>query len=247
MNEAVAVHSQTRAWLKQSVLEAHISEYCTYLNRQGYALNTRRVYVCSVAHFANWIRGERVAAAAALDEGVVERFIRAHLPHCDCPYPVRRSVHEIRTALKHLLLALRAGGVIAGPHTIQNRLEAELVVFGEYMERSCGLALSTRSQRVRILRSFLSGCFGSGVIAAQRIKPKDLRQFVLRGQEQRSAGTMQVMGGALRCYLRFRAVSGDHVQHLTESVPRVAHWRLSNCQRCSQKARFSSSWILSGN
>lgn len=226
MAEKVAVSSQTHAWLRLSALKAHVSEYFAYLDRQGYAPGTKRVYVCSVAHFARWISSEQIGLAA-LDELVVERFVGGHLPHCDCPYPVRRCVHEIRTALRHLFAVLRASGAIAQLRKKQSQIEAELVLFDGYMERTCGLAFNTRSQRVRIVRSFLVGQFGSGPIAAMRIKPADLRRFVLGGQQQRSAGTMQVIGGALRCYLRFRAISGDRVQHLMESVPTVANWRLA--------------------
>jgi integrase/recombinase XerD len=95
------------------------------------------------------------------------------------------------------------------------------------MKGTCGLARNTRSQRVRILRSFLAQRFESGPIVAQQIKPADLRQFVLRGNEPRKAGTLQVIAGALRCYLRFRAMRGDRVHHLMESLPSVAHWRLA--------------------
>jgi integrase/recombinase XerD len=95
------------------------------------------------------------------------------------------------------------------------------------MKGTCGLARNTRSQRVRILRSFLAQRFESGPIVAQQIKPADLRQFILRGNEPRKAGTLQVIAGALRCCLRFRAMRGDRVHHLMESLPSVAHWRLA--------------------
>lgn len=225
MTESVAVPPQTRASLKLSILEKHLSEYCAYLDRHGYAHNTKRVYVCAVAHFARWIDCKRTKLAA-LDEHTVARFIREHLPHCDCPYPVRRCIHEIRAALRHLIAVLRASSAIAEPRDNQSATDAELALFDEYMKRICGLARNTRSQRVRILRSFLAQRFGSGPIVAQQIQPADLRQFVLRGNP-RSAGTLQVIGGALRCYLRFRAMGGDRVHHLMESLPSVAHWRLA--------------------
>ena len=38
---------------------------------------------------------------------------------------------------------------------------------------------------------------------------------------------MQVMSGALRCYLRFRALAGDDIRGLQDAVPNAAHWRLA--------------------
>ena len=42
----------TRAWLRQSALEAHATEYWAYLGSRRYAASTRRVYLVCVAHFA---------------------------------------------------------------------------------------------------------------------------------------------------------------------------------------------------
>jgi integrase/recombinase XerD len=226
MTETVTVHPQTHAWLRLSALQAHVPEYCAYLNRQGYARNTKRVYLCSVAHFSRWVSSERIRVAT-VDEHVIERFICGHLTGCACPYPARRSTHEIRAALKHLLIVLRMSGAIPERRQAQNRIEAELLLFREYMMSTCGLAFNTCSQRVRIVRRFLIQRFGSGSIVAKRITPEDLRDFVLGESEPRSAGSLGVMAGALRCYFRFRAMSGDRVQHLIESAPRVAHWRLA--------------------
>lgn len=110
--------------------------------------NIKRLYLCAVAHFARWIDHKR-AELAALDEHTVARFICEHLPHCECPYPVRRCTHEIRAALRHLIAVLRASGAIAEPRS-QSGTDAELALFDEYMNRTCALARNTRSQRVRI-------------------------------------------------------------------------------------------------
>jgi len=226
MNGSVALHPQPRAWLKLSILEAYVPEYYAYLDRQGYAHNTKRVYLCAVAHFARWIAPKRTELAA-VDEHTVAYFIHDHLPHCDCPYPVRRCVHEIRTAMRHLLAVLRASGAIPQPRTNQHPIAVELALFHEHMKSTCGLARNTCYQRVNILRRFLAQQFAAGPIVTGRIKPRDIRQFVSQGKDQRSPGTIRVIGGALRCYLRFRAIDGDRVSHLLESVPSAANWRLA--------------------
>ena len=49
-----------RAWLRQSALEAHATEYWAYLGSRRYAASTRRVYLVCVAHFALWLRYKRL-------------------------------------------------------------------------------------------------------------------------------------------------------------------------------------------
>ena len=97
------------------------------------------------------------------------------------------------------------------------------------MDKVCGLAAKTRRQRVLLLSRFLSGQFGSGPIVAPAITASDLRQFVLgpKSAAPRGAGLARVMGGALRCYLQFRALSGDRVQLLRATIPRPANRRLT--------------------
>ncbi len=225
MIEKIVVHSQVRSWLRCSVLEPHVSGYITYLRAQRYTERTQRGYVYGIAHFAHWLSAQRVSLSS-LDEEAIRAFLEDHLPSCGCPYPVRRSIHENRTALRHLLEALRASGAIDPRPASQDATSLELAHFEHYMEHVCGLAANTRRQRVCILRRLFSkqGGFGPGEAP---FSPARIRGFVLNRQEKHSAGTVRVVGGALRCYLRFRALDGDDVRGLLDAVPSAAHWRLA--------------------
>jgi site-specific recombinase XerD len=226
MDEVNIVPRQTRSWLMDSVLGPYVPDYCSYLSARRYAVHTTHIYVYCVAHFAHWLTTEQLGLDR-IDEQAAQRFLVDHLPGCDCPTPVRRVPHEIRAALSHLFEVLRARGVIATCPGNANHVESELAGFDRYMDQVGGLAASTRAGRVNILRHFLIGRFGSGPIVASDITPTELRQFVLRRDEPRSAGAVAVIGGALRCYLRFRALSGDQLGTLPGSIPNAAHWRLA--------------------
>ena len=226
MDNDVVVHPQARAWLEHSVLQPYVAELCARLQRGRYAAVTKHNYLYCIAHFANWITKRRLKLAL-VDERAIARFVAEHLPHCDCPDPVRRSRHETRTALTHLLQSLRASGAIPENNTGRDPIHAELVGFDRYMEQVRGLAPNTRQQRVRIVQRFLVERFGSGSIVFAGIRPADIRGFVLGQQAAYSTGTIHVIGGAIRCYLRFRSVSGNSVQQLLDAVPSIAHWRLA--------------------
>lgn len=111
------------------------------------------------------------------------------------------------------------------PH---GQIEAELERFDQYMRQARGLADNTRQQRIVIVRRLLSSQFGSRAVVPARLNPAGLRRFIMDHTERWSAGSMHVIAGALRGYLRFRASEGDRVQALLAAVPSVAHWRLAS-------------------
>jgi integrase/recombinase XerD len=227
MTGDINLQAQTRAWLSHSVLHPYVPGYASHLERGRYAPNTRRVYLCCVAHFARWLTQNEVALDA-IDESAVTRFVSGHLPHCDCPYPVRRGVHDIEAGLRQLLQMLRGDGTLPPRAVPAGHIVAELARFDAFMRDAGGLAAATREQRRRILGQFLTEAFDTGPIVIASIEPTAIRRFVLPGKASRSAGTIRVMGGAIGCYLRFRALDGDHIDGLRAAIPRAAHWRLAS-------------------
>ncbi len=103
----------------------------------------------------------------------------------------------------------------------------ELAAFDRYMDTVRGLAATTRRQRVQIVGRFLTARFPADPIVLADITAANLGRFVLGDGERRSAGTIGVMAGALRCYLRFRGLAGDPIGALAEGIPVAAHWRLA--------------------
>jgi integrase/recombinase XerD len=226
MAEEIIIQVQQRAWLQHSVLRDYVTAYSDHLHRGRYAPNTRRVYLCCVAHFARWLTTKH-HSLSAVSEAAVRRFVAEHLPRCDCPYPVRRIPHEVRAALAQLLDVLRAAGAIASDAAPETDLTRELACFEAHMRDAGGLALNTRQQRCGIVARFLAGLFQAGPILIPAITPTAIRQFVLGNGAEWSAGTIRVAGGAIGGYLRFRALAGDRVTELLAAIPRAAHWRLA--------------------
>jgi len=217
------LQTNTRAWLAESPINEHVSEYCSYLHGHRYAEYTRRVYVCCVAHFARWMRNRRVN----LRRSTIERFLSNHLPRCGCPNPVRKGVHDHRAALRHFLKVLEENGAITGRQRPPSSVDREVAAFDQYMEQTRGFARNTRVQRAQIVRRFLTDKFGQRQIVVAHLRTADIRQFVLRRMSCWSTGSKQVIAGALRCYLRFRALFGDQVSALIAAIPKVANWRLA--------------------
>lgn len=225
-NEAV-IPAQVRAWLEDSVLRPYISGFSSDLEHKRYAVETRCHYLSCVGHFAAWITQQRLRLQE-VDEQSIARFVAEHLPHCDCPPPVRRSRNEIKASLAHLLYALRASGVVAKERIAPDPLQAELDRFDHYMEEVKGLARNTRRYRVGVVRRFLTRRVAARSIVLARIRPRDIHRFVLGEQTTYTQGTIKLLCGIIRNYFQFRAFTGDSVQRLLDVIPNVARWRLAS-------------------
>jgi integrase len=107
---------------------------------------------------------------------------------------------------------------------VPDAIELELATFDAKMRDVWGLTQGTREHRRRIIRRLLREQLHARPIELGAISPNTVRTFVL-GDANRSTSTIRVMAGAVRCYLRYRALVGDDVAHLLKAVPRPAFWR----------------------
>ena len=90
-----------------------------------------------------------------IDEALVARFVKHHLPQCHCAGLARRTRKDVRAALGHLLIVLRANGVIAERLQPNTPVDQELQRFDEYMRHVRGLAPNTRGLYLRIVHHLL--------------------------------------------------------------------------------------------
>lgn len=179
-----------QAWLSSSILSAYQDRYVARLQEDRYAHNVIRVYLASVAHFARWIDEQHIGLSS-LCTAVLDRFLNDHLPICSCRQPVRRTRHELRTAIRHLLRLLETERAIR-PIDEQDALSRDLARFDAYMRDVAGLAETTRRQRGLIVGRFLAQTFGSDDIDVMKIDTVTMRRFVLGEGRDWGAGAVHV-------------------------------------------------------
>ena len=153
----------------------------TYLSDCGYAPETIRSHLASVAHFDRWLERQRLSVDR-IDESLVQQFL-GHLPECACFWPAPRTHATPCAALGILLTVLRNAGVIPRPVPAAVSacpVEAELDRFDAYLDRARGLASKTRRGYLRTVRYLLLECFGTADVVIARITPDDVRQFLAR-------------------------------------------------------------------
>ena len=54
------------------------------LRRLGYCAGTRRMYGQMVVHFGHVLAGSERVAAEQINEAVIQKFLREHVPMCRC-------------------------------------------------------------------------------------------------------------------------------------------------------------------
>jgi integrase len=225
MDLLASIHPLPSSWLCNSDFAPFIPAYCRELVGQRYADETVRQYLYGVAHFAHWAREHRLAVGD-LANNHIQRFLDQHLPRCICPRPVHKSRHQLRAALRHLVVSLKHAGVLIECHA-PDAVQDELHRFDTHMRDSRGLAVRTRIQRLQILRPFLEQTCRSHPGEPTLPVAEDLRQFIKHKLLLWSPASAHVLASTLRSYLRFRAVDGEPVEHLLPVIASPANWRLA--------------------
>jgi site-specific recombinase XerD len=228
MNSTRQLHSRPTDWLHEGQLAPYVDAFTHYLFERRYAPHTIDTYLSCIAHFARWMSQCRLDAYC-IDEDVVQRFLKNHLPQCACTRPVHRTRNNLRAALRHLLVVLRAEAVITEPIGGTTPIDEELRRFDDHMNHVRGLAPATRSMYLCTVRRLLLEQFGSRPVVLSAIIPDDVRRFVAGQCELYSTpGSAGSLASALRGYFRFRTTCGDQVHALIGVVSYPANWQLAS-------------------
>ena len=142
MDFVASLHPTPQAWLRDSALAPHVDAYGAYLRQGRYATNTTRGYLNCVAHFAHWIT-QSLLPVDLIDEKAVRQFLDEHLPSCNCHGPVMRVYGDLRAALGHLLIVLRAHGAISMIAKPTGHIADELRRYDDHMGHARGLRYLT--------------------------------------------------------------------------------------------------------
>jgi integrase len=226
--------------LRGSRLGGAFDELVAYLVERGHPPSTIQPYVQAVEHFDGWLRRTR-RTIAEVDNALVDDFLYRHLPRCQCPPPCSTSVHQLRTALRHLLFVLqRAGHMLPSERVELPATEEILQEFSRHLRDARGLADATRASSVRFAREFLAEQFGHGRIDFARIKPTAVVAFFCARGGCWSPGSMQVAATSLRRFFRYLQMVGHTDDRLAHAVPKIAAWRLASVPRVLTDAQVSA-------
>ena len=144
-------HNQSAVWLLESQLAPYVDALKHYFTQGGYASSTVATYIACIAHFAYWMTQCGIDIHR-ICEGVVRQFLNDHLPGCDCARQVCCARTNLRAALRHLLIVLRANDVIADPSVGTTPVDEELRCFDNHMNHARGVG-SQNAQSFSLYRT----------------------------------------------------------------------------------------------
>ena len=236
-----------RTWLTDGPLGPIVPTYINYLRGQRYAEGTLRAYLKSLAHFGFWARAEGLGLAS-IDESLINKFIQAHLPSCNCPAPRASYVYSARTSLRKLVFVLQQEGFCPSESKNSTPVSRELMQFRQYLSDTCGYAETTIIYRLKHISDFLDGHFDSDPVDIPHITPADIEKCMADYAKRWRPASLRVIRSSLRSYLRFRAMQGDQTQSLIATLPKLADWSQAALPKAlneSELDRFEHAFDLS--
>jgi len=124
---------------------------------------------------------------------------------------------------------------------IRNRLtvEAVLVAFDEYLDRTRGVCAEVRHNYAGFVRAFMEPLFGDGLVDLEVVRTRDVVDFVVGSTRRYRPATVQLVATSLRSFFRFARVSGLRADRLEDAVPTVPR-RRGNLPRHLDTTRFAA-------
>ena len=216
----------TREWLIESPFTSTAQAMALDMELNGYTCKTICSYVSGVAHFAHWCETKDIQVGD-IDADYIEQFLYKHLPQCACAPHCRKSLKEVRAALKQWMFSARRIGVCP-PMTkcFPKHIQSELHRFASHLNDVKGLQETTIATRKKFVALFLEVYFGKRQsIELNKLTPHDIHSYVSAQTKGWKPSSIKVMCVSLRSYLRFSAISGNSANTLIAALPTTASWR----------------------
>jgi site-specific recombinase XerD len=211
--------------LRSSLLGAHLDEFCSALVDLGHPALTIRHKLWVVSGLARWMAKQHLAIID-LDEQRVDEFL---------DHRRRRSLGHrgFRTTALLLLRQLRSAGVAPTPEPAvdSSPLAGLLTRYETYLRHERALAECTISEYLTFAREFIVERLDGRTARVDRLQPGDVRDFLLVHVRRMAPKRAQLMGTALRSFLRYLFLRGELRSDLALAVPTVRQWRLSSVPR----------------
>ncbi len=212
-------------------IAAYIDGFAGYLSTQGYATQTARLKIGLVADLSTWL-GRRHLDIEDLEEERITEFLKPR----NGQLALRRGD---RRTLTQLLSHLRSTGEIPTPTAALSSRPLDRMTrdYAHFLVDQRGLSQATVVNYVPIARRFLETRFGVGKLSLNKLRVRDVTDFIVQGSSTDSPKRVQLNASALRSFLGFLTQKGKTTANLAASVPTVANWRLAKLPQFLEPAQ----------
>ena len=224
--------------LKNNPISLHLESFTGYLLVRGHKVSTVQAYVLAVEHFGRW-HGPRLSRSHSQMLSKINTFFGSHFVQCKCQMPVARSLIEARAALFHFVKILSKDSMLVRDNAKRGVTDTLIEEFQSHLRNNGGLAESTCRQRGRIAKEFILAQFKNRACRWSTVKPQDILHFVSKYGAKCRPGTVHVVAGSLRSFLKFLQLNGHCRQNLVNAVPRITLWSLSQIPKTMTDEQIS--------
>jgi site-specific recombinase XerD len=216
----IFVRSSVIARLRGGPLGPYLDDFATFLQQEGYARSHIQRSLRAGELFARWLHGQD-APLSTLDDAALQRYVSGLRRD--------RSGHLPKAAqgLGHLVRFLQRHGVVRPPRAMLpiSPREQWLAEYDAHLTQVAGLALSTRQGYGRLVRRFLTACFGAEVPNWSSLTASMITTFVTHEATQRQGAGRKLPSVAVRSFLRFLVSRGAIRAGLEAAALAPPQWR----------------------
>jgi site-specific recombinase XerD len=208
-------------------LSPYFDGFSALLRREGYTPRAARQKCVLVPHLSRWLEDFGLDLEM-LDEEQLGRFLLERRHHGKPRGGEIRTAHQFLGYLRDLGCTPPWSCKVAS-----TPLGSLLENFGKFLNEERGLAPTTLTNYLPVVRCFLTGRLGNGPLDCGQLRASDIHRFILEcppGSRARLRVTV------LRSFLRYLQQRGVIATDLAAAVPGAAHWKLSNLPKALPSA-----------
>ena len=220
MLEHIFVRPSVIARLRGGPLGPYVDDLATSLHQEGYAPSHIQRSLRAGEQFAQWLHGQG-DPLSEMDDAVLQRYVSGLTTY--------RSGHLPKAAqgLGHLVRFLQRQGVVRPRQAMLPipPLEQWLAEYDAHLAQVAGLALSTRQGYGRLVRRFITTCFGAEPPDWPSLTAAMITTFVTQEATRRQGAGRKLPAVAVRSFLRFLVFRGAIRPGLEAAALAPPQWR----------------------
>jgi integrase/recombinase XerD len=217
MIEHFFVQTPVVARLRGGPLGPYLDDLATTLHQQGYAPSSIQLCLRTGDLFGRWLQGQG-HDVTKIDEAVIQRYVTGLERY--------RSGHLPKAAqgLQHVVGLLQRQGFLINQPSLPP-VDQWLVEYDTHLEQVAGLALSTRQSYGRMVRRFITACYGEQRPNWQAVTAPIVTAFVSQEAAKCQGYGRKMPSIAVRSFLRFLVFRGEIKPGLEAAAPISPQWQ----------------------
>ena len=205
--------------------------FCSWLHPQGFSREILRRRVWQASHFNQCLRRWGVNACPDVQTNHAERFIEQHLPRCRCRGGLGCGRAGAQSTVRSLIEYLCQRGLVVRSLPPAGPYDEVLQPYLDYLTCERHLAPTTLQNHRVHATELLEEIGPPTVPRLNRLSPEQVLSFFTNHTLDKSPSQRRCLQGVVRSFLRFCLHQGYLERDLSQAIPRLRTYQLSDVPR----------------